>query len=153
MDDALVVRGLERLGDLPRDVERLRRRERTAVDTDAQRFAVEQLQNQADAAFDNRHLEDADDAGMRQRGNGASFALEAFANLGVAGRLVRQHLDGDRAIEPQIAGAEHFAHAASTQAAADLVLQHPGAGPPRLCRHASPEACHSRQENRGRLAV
>ena len=50
MDDALLVRGVEGLGNLTRDVDHLRTQEGTSLEAHAQRLAVEQLQHQADSA-------------------------------------------------------------------------------------------------------
>ena len=47
MDDALLVRGFERLGDLPRDGQRLVERDRPARDALGQVFALDELHDQA----------------------------------------------------------------------------------------------------------
>ena len=46
MNDALLVRGFERLGDLPRDRERLVERERPARDAVGERLALDQLHHE-----------------------------------------------------------------------------------------------------------
>jgi hypothetical protein len=44
--------------------------------------------------------------------NGASFAVEAFAELRVGRKLIWQQLDGDVAIEPGVTRAIDLAHTA-----------------------------------------
>jgi hypothetical protein len=45
------------------------------------------------------------DVGMVQAGNGASLALEAFAQLGPVCETHGQHLDGDDTVEARVSGA------------------------------------------------
>ena len=99
MDDAPLVRRLERLGDLPRDLERLVDRQRSPRQPLRQRLAVDELQDQRlDAA---RLLEAVDrgDVRMIQRGQDLRLALEARQPLGVRGERLGQHLDRHVAIE------------------------------------------------------
>src|SRR5712692_2245341 len=58
---------------------------------------------------------------MVERAQDAGFVLEALQAIRVAGKYRRQNLDGDRAIEPRVARAIHFSHAARTQGRLDFV--------------------------------
>jgi hypothetical protein len=52
---------------------------------------------------------------MVQRGHGAGFTFEAL------GELLLRNFEGNRAVEPGVAGALHFAHPSSAEQAEDLV--------------------------------
>ena len=94
MDDALVVGGFERIGDLPRDVERGRRsapaptvgRARTRARALGERLALDQLQNQ-DTRTSGRLLEAVDRAMLRmiERRQHPRFALEPRQPIGIGG--------------------------------------------------------------------
>jgi hypothetical protein len=58
---------------------------------------------------------------MIQAGDGLSFTLEALFAHRITGKLLRQNLDGHRAIEPRIPRAVHLSHPASTQRCADFI--------------------------------
>ena len=51
----------------------------------------------------------------------ASFFFESSAGLGIGREVVAQELDGDVAVEAQIAGAPHLSHASTSQHVAHLV--------------------------------
>src|SRR5437764_13331973 len=61
------------------------------------------------------------DVRMRQLRDRARLAVEALAQLRVGGEHIGQDLDGDDAIEPRVAGAIDFAHAAGAERCEDLV--------------------------------
>ena len=53
--------------------------------------------------------------GMAQRGNRARFAVKALPGLGAFGKMRRQNLDRNGAVEAHVAGTVHFTHAACTE--------------------------------------
>ena len=57
-------------------------------------------------------VENRDDVGVRQRGDGLRFALEPCAPPGIVGERRRQHFDRDVAAKARILRPIHFAHAA-----------------------------------------
>ena len=57
------------------------------------------------------------DVRMIERRDRARLALEALAQLRVGRERRRQDLDRDRAVEPRVAGAVDFAHAAGANGA------------------------------------
>ncbi len=99
VDDPLLVRGLERLGDLPRDGEGLVERERAALQPFGEVFALDELHDEgADAA---RLLEAVDrgDVGVLQLGEDLRLALEAREAVGVRGERLGEDLDRDLALQ------------------------------------------------------
>src|SRR5688572_14441505 len=114
MDDALLVRGLERVCDLSRVLERLGQRNRPARDPLRERLAVDQSQNECTDALALLDTEDGADVWMIQARQYAGLSLEASQPIGIGGKRRRQHLDRDVAPEPGVAGAIHFAHSADT---------------------------------------
>jgi hypothetical protein len=49
---------------------------------------------------------------MIQAGNSFRFVLEALPQNGIAGKMLRQNLDGDGAFQARVARALHHTHAA-----------------------------------------
>ena len=121
VDDALFVRGRERLDDLDGVVERLAQREPAGAEEVAQRVALEKLLDQEMPLVDLLERMDRRDAGMAESGQRLRFALEAGDVLRVAEELIGEHLDRDVAIEPQVPGAIHLSHAAGAEGREDLV--------------------------------
>ena len=68
-----------------------------------------------------------DAVGMVERRGRARFVEQALGRLAVADL---EHLDGDRAVEPGVAGAVHRPHAALSEASLDPVVQQPRADHP-----------------------
>ena len=101
MDDALLVRRLERLGDLPRDCERLVDRHRPAPRRSARSSPSTSSIDEKCAVARRDVLEAVDGGDVRvvERGEQLRLALEAGQPLGVAANAVGQHLDGDVATE------------------------------------------------------
>ncbi len=64
---------------------------------------------------------DRADVGMIQRCDGSRFALEPLAGPRVAGVQRGKNLDGDRAVEPRVAGLVDVAHPAGAEAGYQLV--------------------------------
>ena len=122
MDDALLVRRLERGRNLRGDRQGLLDRYRTVGKTLREVVAFDELHDQGrrdrPAAVAWSDLLDAinlRDMRVIQRRERLRLAGEARHPLGVRGEQIRQDLDGDVAVEPRVAGAEHFAHAAGTE--------------------------------------
>jgi hypothetical protein len=59
-------------------------------------------------------------AAIIQRGNRARFVLEALPRFRIRRERAGEHLDGARAIEPDVAGAVDLSHAAPTERGEDL---------------------------------
>ena len=61
------------------------------------------------------------DVRMVQLGDGAGFALEAFAEVGPVGEMRRKNLDGNEAVEPCVAGFIHLTHTPSPYGLDDFI--------------------------------
>ena len=85
MDDALLVRRFERVGDLPRDRQRLVERQRPARDAIGQRVALDQLQDERARARRCPRGRRSRDVRMVERGEHLRFALEAGEAFGIGG--------------------------------------------------------------------
>ena len=100
MDDPLLVRGVERVGDLARDAERLGDRAAPASASSAsrrlqsilERLALDQLEHQRAHLALLLEAVDLRDVGMVQRGENPRFALEAGEPLGVGGEAAGRTL-------------------------------------------------------------
>ena len=115
MDDAVVVRGLQRRGNLDGDCYRFGNRDRTATDVDGQVLALDQFH---DERGDPAALLDAVDVGdvrMVQRRQRLCFTLEAGEPVGVAGERLRQNLERDFPAQSGVGRAIHLSHAAFAQ--------------------------------------
>src|SRR5262249_46257485 len=117
MDDAFGVSGVESLGDLNAKLENLIERKRFAVDVIAQRIAVDELHGDEGAAVLFADVVNGANAGMIEGGCGAGFAAKTFEGLRIAGEVVGEEFERDRAIQATVeclvdhthsAGAEFF---------------------------------------------
>ena len=84
MDDPLVVRGRETGGDLARVLDGFTLRKRTSLQPLAQCLALEQLRHRIGGAIVRAQVENREDVGMRERGNGLGLPLEAREAVRVA---------------------------------------------------------------------
>ena len=104
MQDAFGVRGVERVGDLRRDVEHLPQIERPPRQLAIERLAVEQLHREIQLALVLVEAVDRADVRMIERRRGARLAAEAFDRFFAGGVAGRQHLQRDLAAELQCPG-------------------------------------------------
>ena len=121
MDDAFLVRGLERLRDLARDLERHVERQWSAGETIGQRRPVDELHHDGVQAAGDFEAVNRGDVRMVQGGEQARLPLQARDALRIAGQRRRQHLDGHLAMESRVEGAIHLAHAAGIERPQDAV--------------------------------
>ena len=112
MDDAVLVCGVEGLGNLRSDVERLREREGAVEQPLGERFASEVLHHEVGGAVVLAHIEERTDVRVGQAGDGLRFPREARAALRVGVQFRGKDLDGNRAIEAGVAGLVDLTHAA-----------------------------------------
>ena len=92
------------------------------------RVPLEQLHDGHGLVVHDRELVNRHDAGVGERGDRPRLGLEAPPHLGIGGDVRRHDFDGDVAIEPWVARAIHFAHAAGPDWSDDLVLGEARAG-------------------------
>ena len=89
MDDAVLVRGLERLGDLPRDRQRFVERKRALRDAVGQRRPLDELHHERARAAALFEAVDLRDVRVIERGEELRFALEAREPIGIAREAIR----------------------------------------------------------------
>ena len=119
MQDASIVSGLQCARDLDSLADRFGLRDRTV-----QRHAVDVLEHEI-AWPDVVQLTDVRMVQGRDR---PRFVFESPQAIRVIGDRRREHLDGDRAIEPRVAGFVDLAHPACAKERDDFVRAEPRAG-------------------------
>ena len=128
VDDALLVRRFDRLGDLPRDRQRLVDRHPVAPEALRQILALDEFHHERGDAVAVLQPVDRADVRMIERGEHRGLALETRATVGVVGERTRQEFDRDLAIQRRVPRAVHLAHAALADRRNDLVDAETGAG-------------------------
>ena len=121
VDDALLMRGFERLGDLFRDGQRFVQRNGTVSNAVSERRSFDQFHHERDGAIRLLEAVNVGDVRMIQGCEDFRFTPESGQPLGIAGERCRQDLDGDFAFEVRVARAIHLAHAARAEQGDDLV--------------------------------
>ena len=137
MDDPSFVRGVERIGDLPRNRERLWNGQSPAtclVSGELVRKGVtlDQLQHQRSNAVRLLDAVDRTDVWMIEGREHARFTLEPGEAVGIGSKGTRQDLDRDVSSQLRVAGTVHFAHPAFANLRRDPIR------PDRLADSASP---------------
>src|SRR5688500_4337728 len=112
MDDPLVVRLLEGLGNLPRDHQRFINWQGALRHSVSERRPLDELENERHRPIRFLEAVNAADIRMIQRGKRSRLTLEPRGAFRVGNEQVRQDLDRDVAIELRIAGSIHLAHPA-----------------------------------------
>ncbi len=136
MDDPLLVGGVERVGNLPRDGQRVAHGQRPFREAIGERHAVDELEHQRGHAIHVLETVDRADVGVIERRQYARFALEACEPLRVGGEDAREDLDRNVASQLRVARAIDFTHTASAE------LGHHGVGPHALPRIQTPLRGH-----------
>ena len=121
MDDPGRVGGVERVGDLSRDGQRLGERQRAPAHAIVQRVALDQLEHQGRHVAGVFETVDGPDVRMIERCEQPCFAFEARHAIGVRRERRRQDLQRDVATQLRIACAIHFAHPAGAEGREDFV--------------------------------
>ena len=115
MHDAALVRGLQPLGDLPRDGQGLCRTDSAFREAVGERGPLDQFQHERLDVAGVFEAVNGSDVRMVQRGQDVRFALEARQTVGVEHEDVRQHLERDLAIERAVVRAIDVAHPAAAE--------------------------------------
>ena len=126
MDDPLLVRRFERLGDLFRDRQRFVERDGTAHDSLGEILARDQFHDKSVHPAGFFKAVDVGDVRVVQRRQGLSFACEPCEPFGIARDQIGQHFDRDVTIQLRIARPIHYAHSAGTEAREDFVRAEAG---------------------------
>ena len=121
MDDVVLVRRVECVGNLSRDVQRLVERNRALGDAIRERRTVHQFHDERAYAIGLFEAVDRRDIGMVERGEDVRLTLEARQSVGVQRERIRQDLDCHVTLQLRVACAIHFAHAAGAKQTGDLI--------------------------------
>jgi hypothetical protein len=121
MNDVPLVRGIKRLGDLPRDRQRVADRNCPAPDPLCQVFTFDQFHHQRGATSTLFEAMDVGDVRVVQRREELCFPLETRKALGIIGERIRQNLDCHIAFQLSVPRTPHFAHAAHADLGGDFV--------------------------------
>ena len=127
MDDAFLVGGLQGLGNLDHQPERLFNGNRHPLDPIGQRFPFDEFQNQAVDSLVFLKTIDGRNPGMVERRKNLSFAPESSHAVAVSGKLVGQHLDGDFPAKPRVPGPPDLSHPAASDQRQNFVVADPSA--------------------------
>jgi hypothetical protein len=125
MDDAVAVRGVQRVGNLDGVAQRLRHRHGASGQPRRQRLAVEQLHHEVLDIAGAADVVERADVGMRELRDRARFALESLARVRRRGEIAGQHFDRDETIEPRVARLVDGAHRPGADRADDLERSEP----------------------------
>ena len=121
MDDALVVRRLERFGDLPRHRQRIDEWQRTAFNPLRQRVAFDQFEHQRLPAARLFKSVDRGNVGMIEGGEHLRLAPESRQAVRIEFERARKHFQRHVAMEFAVARAEHLPHPAGAQQRDDAI--------------------------------
>jgi hypothetical protein len=123
MNDLLLMRRVERVGNLNRQFEQVWHREGLAGNPVLQRAPFEQLHRDEPRLVVLADVVNRADIRMVQRGRCARFALKALQCLRVTGCRGRQKLQGDLASQPSVLGGIYDAHASLAEFGNDPVVR------------------------------
>ena len=128
MDDAVIVGGFERFGDLPRDRQCFVDRNRSARDSLRQVLAFDEFHHQCSDTARLFQSVNVRDVRVIQRCEHLRFATESGEAIGIVGNGGKQDLDRNVAIQLRVAGAIDLTHPARTERGEDLERTETGAG-------------------------
>ena len=128
VDDALLVRFLEGLGDLAGDRDRVLHRHRAALEPLGEVLTLDELHRQEvhSGAVGPRHALEAVDLGdvrVVESGEEPGLAVEPGEPLGVGREALRQQLDRDLAPEPGVGRAKDLPHPPGPEGRRDPVVR------------------------------
>jgi hypothetical protein len=128
MNDAVLVRGFKRQGDLPRDRNRFIDGKRSTMQSIGKCFAVNQFKHQRRRRRGLLETVDVGDVWMIEGGQHLRFARKALNAIGISGNSRQQHLDGYIAMQSRVSRAIDLPHAAGTESRNNLIRTDPRAG-------------------------
>ncbi len=89
----------------------------------AQREAIQKLHGDEGLAMLVINFVDGADVGMIQRGSGLGFTFEAGQGLRIIGNVVREELQGDKAVQFYVFGFVDHTHASAAEFLDDAVVR------------------------------
>ena len=133
VDDPLLVRGLQRLGDLAREFECHVERQRSAGKTIGQGRAVDHFHHNGVPAACDFEAVDGGDVRMVQRREQPRLALQPRDPIRIVRQRRRQNLDGDFTMQPRVERTIDLAHATGVQRSEDAICSELESGRHRRC--------------------
>ncbi len=121
MHDAAAMRFVQRLHDLVRALQQLARRQATVAGDAVQRAALDELHDDEAAALVLADFVNLADERVVERGGGQRLATQPLAGVRIVLHALRQHLDGDLALEDRVVRKVDLAHAALADEVLDTV--------------------------------
>lgn len=122
MNDAAGMGGVERVGDVDRNVEERVELQRTCGDEVFESLAFEIFHDDEGMAILRADFVDGADIRMIERRSGAGFAAEAFEGLRIVGNIFGKKLDGDEAAELEVFGFVDDAHPTAAKLVDDAIM-------------------------------
>ena len=122
VDDAFGVGGVEAVGDVNREGEKLFEFERRAGDGVLKSSAIEKLHGDETLAGVLADFVDGANVGMVEGGSRAGFAAEAFKRLRIFREIVGKEFQGDETAEVRVFGFVDDTHATPTNFAENFVM-------------------------------
>ena len=123
MNDATVLRRLQRFGNLPGDVQGLTDRDRPAFKPIGQRVAFDEFKHEGANAVDVLHAVNCANVWVIQRRQQPRFALEAGTPVGIGAETSRKNFDRDLTPELPVARPVHLAHATRAKRREHFVMR------------------------------
>jgi hypothetical protein len=117
------MRGVQRIGDLRTEIERLGNGQRPFTDSMPQRFSIEQFHDDEPLAMILADVEQRADVRVIQRRSDARLALKALERVAISGQLRRQQLERHLPPEPRVFGSVDDSHAAVAELFDDAVVR------------------------------
>jgi hypothetical protein len=124
VDDAALVGGVERIGDLDAVFHQGREFDRLSADLLIQRLAFEQLHGHELLAVVVADLVNGADVAMVQGRSSSCFALKSLERLGFVLKIFREEFEGDVTAEVDVLSFVDNAHPAAAEAADDAVVRY-----------------------------
>ena len=128
VNDPVLVRGLQGVGDLPCDGQRLVQRDRAAAQPLRQILTFDELHDEGVHAVRILEAVNVRDVRMVEGGEYLRLALKACEPVGVVRKQIRKDFDRDVAIELRVACAIDLAHSACADRRDDFVRAETSAG-------------------------
>ena len=114
MDDVAAMRGVERLGELVRDLDDVANRHRPASCGCVQRLAFHVFHDDEQTSVGVSDLMDLADEGVIECGSGERFSTQTLARDVIFFNRFRKNFYGDATFETTVLGEEDLAHSART---------------------------------------
>src|SRR5690242_16552305 len=128
MNNSLVMRGSQAVGNLNGVVNNSARMQRAVTQAITNRNALQKFAHQVWNAIRRAHVIDGEDVGVIESASGPRFLFKPAQAVGIAAEGARQDLDGNVPAQSRVAGPIHLTHAALTKWGDDLVGAEFGAG-------------------------